>query len=111
MSLTYPLEHRGSEKQRTMAETPRRSRRASWAFVVAVAGALLGGFIIPILFSLAGIVEGVRARREIKRDPVLKGKHLATAAIVIGTLGFLFWALLLMAGLAAAPGGGAGVMG
>lgn len=71
---------------------------------------MLGGFIIPTLFSLAGVIEGVRARREIKRDPALRGKRLAAAAIVVGTLGFLFWALLLMAGLAASPGGGANTL-
>jgi Mn2+/Fe2+ NRAMP family transporter len=88
------------------AARPLRSRKASRAFGLAFAGALLGAFIFPMLFSLAAIVQGVRGRREIKRNPELKGKRLATAAIVIGSLGFLFWALLLLAGFAAAVGAG-----
>lgn len=92
--------------QRVTLARPRRSRKASWAFGLALAGALLGGFIFPLLFSLAAIVQGIRGRREVKRNPELKGKRLATAAIVIGTLGFLFWALLLLAGLVASFGTG-----
>lgn len=83
-----------------------RSRKASWALGLAVAGALLGGFIVPVLCGPAAVVQGIRALREIRAHPELKGKRLAIAAIVLGTLGFLFWALLLMAGLAASVGGG-----
>lgn len=84
----------------------RRSRKASWAFALALAGALLGGFIFPTLFSLAAIVQGIRGWREIKRNPELKGKWLAIAAIVLGALGFLFWALLLLAGVISSSGTG-----
>jgi len=92
--------------QALAAARPLRSRTASWAFGLALAGALLGALILPMLFSLAGIVQGVRGGREIRRNPEMKGKCLATAAIVIGSLGFLFWALLLLAGFAAAIGAG-----
>jgi hypothetical protein len=96
----------GVTPQGSPAVSRARSRRASWAFGLAVAGALLGGFIFPTLLSLAAVVQGFRGRREIRRHSELKGTGLATAAIVIGTVGFLLWVLLLLAGWVAAGGAG-----
>ncbi len=83
-----------------------RSRKASWALALAVIGAVFGGLIVPLFCSPAAVIQGIRALREIRAHPELKGKRLAIAAIVLGTLGFLFWALLLLAGFAASVGGG-----
>ena len=85
-----------------------RSRKASWSLALAVIGWLLGGLIVPLLCSPAAVIEGIRALREVRAHPELKGRRLAIAAIVLGTLGFLFWALLLLAGYAASQDAGAG---
>ncbi|MBV9311454.1 MAG: DUF4190 domain-containing protein, partial [Solirubrobacterales bacterium] len=84
------------------------SRKASWSLALALIGAVFGGLIVPLLCSLAAVVQGIRALREIRAHPELKGKRLAITAIVLGTLGFLFWALLLLAEYAASQGAGAG---
>lgn len=74
-----------------------RSRKAIASLLLALIGALLGLGVVPLVSSLAAIVQGVRARREIGSNPILKGAHMATVGIVIGALGLLFYIALFVA--------------
>ena len=60
--------------------------KAIAAFVLAMVGVLF----FPIVFSTAGIVLALIARRELSRHPAQEGTALAIAALVIGPLGFVF---------------------
>ena len=60
------------------------NRKAIVAFVFT----LIGVLVVPLVFSSAGIALGLLARREMSRHPAERGRGLATAALVIGPLGF-----------------------
>jgi Domain of unknown function (DUF4190) len=50
--------------------------------------------------SLAAIVLGYLALRQIRRDPLrIQGKRMATAAIIVGWLGFLTLTVVLVLGI------------
>jgi hypothetical protein len=77
------------------AQAPRRnSSKATWALVLGILGIL----VLPIVFSILAIVIGVSARSEIDRTPsVISGRGNATAGIVLGIIGLVGWALILIA--------------
>src|SRR5690349_5805651 len=80
----------------TRAES-RTSRKAIASLVLSIIGIL----VAPIIFSTAGIVFGVLARQDIKRDRALGGGGLATAGIVVGVVGIV---LGLIVGIAVIAG-------
>jgi hypothetical protein len=57
---------------------------------------LIGFLFLPVVFSSAGIVLALLARGEFRRHPGLEGRGLATAALVIGPLGFVFSLVVAM---------------
>jgi Domain of unknown function (DUF4190) len=65
--------------------------------MLALVGALFGIAYVPLLCSIAAVVQGVRARREIRSHPELKGTSMAMAGIVIGVLALVFYIALAVA--------------
>lgn len=89
------------------ARPPDRPARTNGKAVASLVVALVAGWV-PFLGSLAAVVLGITARRELagsRGDE--RGEGLAVAGIVIGTLGVLGWLLLFaVAGLALFVGTG-----
>lgn len=56
------------------------------------------GFIInPLtIVSIVAIVLGIIARNQIKRDPSVKGKGMATAGLILGIIGFVGWLIIIV---------------
>jgi hypothetical protein len=92
------------------ASEPRRSRKALAALVLAIAGWLFGIALVPLLCLIAAIVQGVRARREIRADPALGGGRMATIGIVLGASGLLFYTALFVALRLSSGWGGANTL-
>lgn len=67
---------------------------------------LLG--ILPIIGSIAGIVLGIIARKELEQRPEQGGKALADWGLILGIVGIVFWAFIavIVAIFAAIFGGG-----
>lgn len=74
-----------------------RSRKAIASLVLALIGALFGLGVLPLACSIAGIVQGVRARKEIRSNPALKGEHMAAVGIAIGAVALLLYVALFVA--------------
>jgi Domain of unknown function (DUF4190)/zinc-ribbon domain len=78
-----------------VGEGPVRSTsgKAIGALVLAIGGFLL----FPVVCSVAAILVGRMAQREIDEDPLLAGRGLATAGIVLGwiEIGFVVLGLVL----------------
>ena len=113
--MTTQLKKREIDAHKGSVEPPwngrPRSKKATRAMVLAGIGALFGWLVLPLLSSIAAVVVGIRARREIRANPALKGKGMATVAILIGVVAFLFWVLalgLLLLSIGAGGGGFAG---
>jgi len=62
------------------------SRKAIAALVCAVLGVLLDWFWLWVLLTPVTVVLAVLALRNIEREPSLKGRRLAIAAIVISLI-------------------------
>ena len=80
-------------------------QNSSLAIISLVAG-ILGWTLLPFLGSLAAIVTGHMARKEIRRNPALDGDAMAViglvlgwAAVILSILGILLF-VLFFGGLA-----------
>ncbi|MBS1266844.1 MAG: hypothetical protein MAG795_00813 [Candidatus Woesearchaeota archaeon] len=64
-------------------------------------GLPIAAFILSLIpvFSLIGLILGIVSLVKIKKNPALKGKGFAIAAIVISSLGLIFTALVFGLGL------------
>ena len=79
-----------------VAIEPRASRKAKWA----LASGVTGMFVLALLFSTVAIALGVVAKNEIDRDPELEGRGKAVAAIVLGVIGLVVFAVWMTAQVA-----------
>jgi hypothetical protein len=70
---------------------------------------IAGLFVLPIVCSLAAIVLGVQARREIDADPALGGRGTAQAAVVLGVIGIIAFLMFIALGLPGVGGAGTGM--
>lgn len=57
------------------------SGEGKWPAITIVA------FVMSFCFSLVGLILGIVASNKYKSDPTLKGKGMATAAIIISAVG------------------------
>ena len=80
-------------------------QNSSLAIISLVAG-ILGWTLLPFLGSLAAIITGHMARKEIRRNPTLDGDAMAViglvlgwAAVILSILGILLF-VLFFGGLA-----------
>ena len=62
----------------------------------ALIAAIVGAFICGVILGPLAISKGSQAKREIDADPSLQGHGIATAAIVIGVIDLIGWAIALM---------------
>lgn len=81
-------------------EGPRESQRATVALILGVAGLIT----IPIVFSVAAIVVGTRALRDIEATPGLGGATRARLGRALGWFGIAVMAIIVIVGLAVGGG-------
>jgi hypothetical protein len=62
----------------------------------ALIAAIVGLFICGIVLGPLAISKANAAKREIKADPSLQGEGVATAALVIGIIDIIGWAIIIM---------------
>ncbi|MDQ0575844.1 hypothetical protein [Agromyces albus] len=84
----------GAPKRGPGSGSPRYSWKAVTALVLAV-GALLMPAIVALVLAAAGLVLGLVARRELKREPSLTGGALALAAVIVAAFVLVFDVILL----------------
>jgi hypothetical protein len=75
-----------------VATEARTSRKATWALVSGIVGLI----VAPLLFATVAIALGVVAKNEMDQDPQLQGQGQATAGIVLGVIGLLVFAVVLV---------------
>lgn len=82
----------GYDPNAAYGQAPRSSTKAIVSLVLAVVGLLF----CPIVFSVAAIILGVLARRDIDASGgLLKGRGLATAGLVVGVIGLVLGIILV----------------
>jgi magnesium-transporting ATPase (P-type) len=76
--------------------------RTSGLAVASLVLGIVGLVAIPLVASIAAIVLGRNAQRDIARDPRLEGEGFATAGIMLGWIGvgLVLLGVLLIIGLA-----------
>ncbi len=77
------METDGSSQPTAAAARPRTSGAAIASLVLGI----LGLCAIPLITSLAAILLGRRAQREIAESPGLSGEGLAKAGVILGWIG------------------------
>ena len=65
-------------------------QNSSRAIISLVAG-ILGWTLLPFLGSIAAIITGHMARKEIRRDPALDGDVMAVIGLVLGWASVILW--------------------
>jgi len=82
----------------------KESKKANWSLGLSILGivfllsagasAFIG--ILSLLLSIVGVIMGILALKEIKKNPeTLKGKRMASLGIILGLLWFTIWLILL----------------
>lgn len=82
----------GYPQQPTYQQPGRTPGSATASLVLGIVGLVL----CPIICSVLAIMYGIRARREIERDPSLGGAGTATAGYVLGIVGLALYGLFLL---------------
>ena len=65
-------------------------RQNSTLAIISLVAGILGWTLLPFLGSIAAIVTGHMARKEIRRDPALDGDVMAVIGLVLG------WAVVIL---------------
>jgi hypothetical protein len=81
-----------TEPVATAPTTTRTSGRAIASLVLGIVSLFLFGVIAGVL----AIVFGVQARKETQRDPTVGGRGLATAGMILGIIGVVLWAIIIL---------------
>jgi Domain of unknown function (DUF4190) len=81
-----------TEPAATTSATTRTSGKAIASLVLGIVSLFLFGVIAGVL----AIVLGVQARKEIERDPTVGGRGLAAAGMVLGIIGVVLWAIIIL---------------
>jgi hypothetical protein len=77
-----------------------RSRHATWALWLGVAGIVLGPLLMFAVLTPAAIVYGVRGLREIRARPELTGRLRAWTGIALAIVAPFLWVGVFVAFLA-----------
>jgi hypothetical protein len=81
-------------------------RQSSTLALVSLIAGILGWTLAPFIGNLVAVITGHMARKEIRLNPAMEGSGFATAGLVLGWVGLVFWTLgillfvLLFGGLA-----------
>jgi hypothetical protein len=75
-------------------------QRTSGKAIAALVLGIVSIFIFGFIAGLIAIILAVLARKEIDADPSLGGRGLATAGLVLGIVGIVLWALVLVVWIA-----------
>jgi len=59
--------------------------------IISLVAGILGWTLLPFLGSIAAIVTGHMARKEIRRDPALDGDVMAIIGLVLGWVSVIAW--------------------
>ena len=76
------------------ARTP--NRRTSRVALTALINGLAGLVVLPLGCSTAAILFGLWGRRRVERKPELRGRGMATAGIVLGVVGLVLAAVVVV---------------
>ena len=68
-------------------------RQTSTLAIVSLIAGILGWTLVPFFGSIAAVVCGHMARKEIRLNPALEGSGFATAGLILGWIGLTFWIL------------------
>ena len=81
--------------------------RTSGMAIAALVCGIAAFVAIPVIGSIAALVLGYGARKEIERTPGLEGEGYASAGIILGWIGvgLIILGIVLLIGLAAAGSG------
>ncbi len=74
------------------AYTPQQT--STMAIISLIAG-ILGLTFMPFIGSIAAVITGPMAKREIRENPTLSGEGLATAGVILGWIGIALGVLTL----------------
>jgi protease-4 len=77
---------------------PRRSKKAIAAFILGLSGPFLWVF-----GAVPAIIVALRAKRDLRRDGLLRGRALANTALILGTLDIILAPALLWVALVHGP--------
>ncbi|MEO6519477.1 MAG: DUF4190 domain-containing protein [Pseudoxanthomonas sp.] len=72
-------------------------RQNSSLSIISLVAGILGWTLLPLLGSLAAIVTGHMARKEIRQNPALGGDGMAVAGLIMGWVSVVLWVLGIMA--------------
>ena len=74
-------------------------QRTSGYAVASLVLGIAGIFVFPVIPSILAVIFGSKARDEIRASSAVGGDGLATAGIVLGWVGIVLTALVLVIGL------------
>jgi hypothetical protein len=82
-------------------------RRTSGTAIASLVCGIAAFFVIPIIGSIAAIILGYGARKDIARTPELEGEGFASAGIILGWIGIALFVLFIVVfvGIVASGGG------
>ena len=66
-------------------------RQNSPLAIISLVAGILGWTLLPFLGSIAAIITGHMARKEIRRDPALDGDVMAVIGLVLGWASVILW--------------------
>jgi Domain of unknown function (DUF4190) len=75
--------------------TPTTTRTSGKAIASLVLG-IVSLFLFGVIAGVLAIVFGVQARKETQRDPTVGGRGLATAGMILGIIGVVLWAIIIL---------------
>ena len=68
-------------------------RQSSTLALVSLIAGILGWTLAPFIGSLVAVITGHMARKELRLNPAMEGGGLATAGLILGWIGLVFWIL------------------
>ena len=71
-------------------------RQNSTLAILSLVAGVLGWTLLPFLGSIAAIVIGHMARKEIRRDPTLDGDVMAVIGLVLGWASVILWIICFL---------------
>lgn len=77
----------------TTTTTPTRTSGKAIASLVL---GIISLFLFGVIAGVLAIIFGVQARNQTEADPTVGGRGLATAGMILGIIGVVLWAIILL---------------